>query len=226
MGMQMTDFAASRRQMVDCQVRTCDVTDPRLIAALQELPRERFVPGSLASVAYFDGDLPVGEAKDGHSPRCLLKPLVLAKLIQAAEISVGDHVLDIGCTTGYAAAVLARLAGSVVALDESPELLRRARSNLAELGIGNVTVVEGPLKNGWSAAAPYDAIIFNGATEIVPVDLARQLKDGGRLACVLGSAPGKAMLYRKVGGDLSGRSVFDAAAPVLPGFAATPEFVF
>jgi len=226
MGLQMTDFAAARRQMVDSQIRTCDVTDPRLIAALLDVPRELFVPGNLAGVAYLDGEVPLTAAMDGRSPRCLLRPMVLAKLIQAAEIGAGDHVLEIGCTTGYVSAVLARIAGSVVALDESPDLLRRARSNLAELGIGNVTVVQGPLKSGWAATAPYDAIILSGATEIVPADLARQLKDGGRIACVLGSAPGMAMVYRCMHGEISGRPVFNAAAPVLPGFSATPEFVF
>jgi protein-L-isoaspartate(D-aspartate) O-methyltransferase len=222
----MTDFAAARRQMVDSQVRTCDVTDPRLIGALLELPRERFVPGNLAAIAYLDGDVPLVEARLGRAPRCLLKPMVLAKLIQAAEIDPADNVLDVGCATGYSSAVLARLAGSVVALDEDPELVRRAKSNIAELGIGKVTVVEGPLKNGWPAAAPYDAIILNGATETVPRELSRQLKEGGRIACVLGSAPGKAMIYRSAHGEISGWAVFDAAAPLLPGFSTTPEFVF
>jgi protein-L-isoaspartate(D-aspartate) O-methyltransferase len=222
----MTDFAAARRQMVDSQVRTCDVTDARLITALLDLPRERFVPEALSSIAYLDGEIPLVDGKDGGPARCLLRPMIFAKLVQAAEIGEGDHVLDVGCATGYSAAVLARLAGSVVALEENPDLLRRARNNLAAFGDGRVTVVEGPLKDGWPAAAPYDAIILNGATEIVPSELGRQLKAGGRLVCTFGSTPGKAMLYRHAGGELSGQPVFDAAAPLLPGFAATPEFVF
>jgi len=184
------------------------------------------VPGPLSAIAYLDRDLPVVEAKAGAAPRCLLKPMVFAKLIQAAEVGAGDHVLDIGCTTGYSSAVLARLAASVVALDHDADLVRRAKSNLAELGITNVTVVEGPLTSGWAAAAPYDAIILNGAIETVPRELVRQLKEGGRLACVFGSAPGKAMIYRCAHGEISGQPAFDAAAPLLPGFAATPEFVF
>jgi protein-L-isoaspartate(D-aspartate) O-methyltransferase len=224
MGSPMIDFALARRQMVDSQVRTCDVTDLRLIAALSDLPRENFVPGTLAGIAYLDRDIPLVEAAKGRMARSLIKPMVFARMVQAADIAPGDHVLDVGCTTGYSAAVLARLAGTVVALEEDPELLRRARANLA--GIGNVAIAEGPLKNGWPAAGPYDAIILNGATEIVPRDFARQLKDGGRLACVMGSAPGRAMLFRCAHGELSGRAVFDAAAPLLPGFAAAAEFVF
>jgi protein-L-isoaspartate(D-aspartate) O-methyltransferase len=222
----MTDFAAERRQMVDSQVRTCDVTDLRLITALLEVPRERFVPEALSSIAYLDGEIPLVDGKDGGPARALLRPMIFAKLVQAAEIGEGGHVLDVGCASGYSSAVMARLADSVVALEEYPDLARRARTNLAALGDGKITVVEGPLKNGWPAAAPYDAIILEGATEIVPEELARQLKEGGRLVCTFGSTPGKATLYRYAGGELSGRPVFDATAPLLPGFAATPEFVF
>ena len=114
----MIDFAAARRMMVDGQVRTSDVTDLRLIAAMLEVPRERFVPAAKAALAYLDLDLPVKEGEAGAPVRRLLKPMVLAKLIQAAEIGAGDHVLDVGCATGYSSAVLARLAGSVVALEQ------------------------------------------------------------------------------------------------------------
>src|SRR5207253_10523479 len=110
----MTDFAAARRHMVDGQVRTADVTDRRILSAMLEIPRENFVPPGVAGLAYLDLDLAVGE---GDSRR-LLKPMVLAKLIQAADIASSDRVLDIGCGTGYAAAVLARIASEVVALDE------------------------------------------------------------------------------------------------------------
>jgi protein-L-isoaspartate(D-aspartate) O-methyltransferase len=223
----MTDFAAARRMMVDSQVRTSDVTDPRIIAAMLELPRERFVPESKAALAYLDLDLPVTEPTAGQAPRRLLKPMVLAKMVQAAAVSASDHVLDVGCATGYSSALLARLARSVVALEEDDALARRARENLKAVGADNATVVTGPLPQGWQAAAPYDVILLNGATEVLPQGLAAQLREGGRLAAVLGRAPaGQAMLYRRVGGDVSGWPVFDAAAPVLPGFAAPPAFVF
>jgi protein-L-isoaspartate(D-aspartate) O-methyltransferase len=153
--------------------------------------------------------------------------MVLAKMVQAAEVEASDHVLDVGCATGYSSALLSRLARSVVALEEDEALARLARENLKAVGAANVTIVTGPLTEGWPAAAPYDVIFVNGATEIVPQELARQLKAGGRLVAVLGRAPAsQAMLYRCVGGDISGWPIFDAAAPVLPGFVAPPAFVF
>jgi protein-L-isoaspartate(D-aspartate) O-methyltransferase len=221
----MTDFAAARRMMVDGQVRTSDVTDLRIVAAMLELPRERFVPQSKAALAYLDLDLPVTEP--GEAPRRLLKPMVLAKMVQAAAVSASDHVLDVGCATGYSSALLARLAPSVVALEEDDALARRARENLKAVGADTATVVTGPLTQGWQAAAPYDVILLNGATEVLPQGLAAQLREGGRLAAVMGRAPaGQVMLYRRVGGDVSGWPVFDAAAPLLPGFAAPAAFVF
>lgn len=215
----MTDFAAARRMMVDCQVRTTDVTDLRVISALEEVPRERFVPPGSAALAYLDIDLPLGGA------RRLLKPMVLAKLMQAAEIDPEDHALDAGCATGYGAAVLARVAGNVVALEEDKKLAAAASAALA--GIANVTLATGALAAGWPQAAPYDVILLEGATEVPPHALCAQLKDGGRLVCVLGSGPAaKAMLYRRSGDDVGGRPVFDAAAPLLPGFAKPPVFAF
>ncbi len=221
----MVDFAAARRMMVDGQVRTADVTDPRLLAALFELPRERFVPERGAALAYLDQDVPVAEP--GPQARRLLKPMVLAKLIQLAEIEPADRVLDVGCTTGYSTAVLAQLAGQVIGLEQDAGLARRAQDELARLGTANAKVVVGPLVAGWPAEGPYDVIVVTGSTEVVPDALLRQLKDGGRLVCVLGRGPGgKAMLYRAVGGAVSGRPAFDAAAPLLPGFAKPQSFVF
>jgi protein-L-isoaspartate(D-aspartate) O-methyltransferase len=134
-------------------------------------------------------------------------------------------VLDVGCATGYSSALVARLAGSVFALEEERSLARTAEHTLAEFP--NVKVVVGPLVTGWPLAEPYDVILMQGATEVVPDALLRQLKDGGRLVCVLGPGPQrKAMLYRKVDGDVSGRPMFDAAAPLLPGFQRAPTFVF
>ncbi len=179
----MTDFAAARRHMVDGQVRTADVTDLRVISAMLEVPRERFVPQTASALAYLDLDLPVGEG----ASRRLLKPMVLAKLIQAADIGATDRVLDVGCATGYAAAVLARIAGQVVALEQDAGLAKAARR-------GIVVAAECHRRQRaagrWLAtAAPYDVILLEGATEIEPQAFRRQLKDGGRLVCVLGSPP-------------------------------------
>jgi protein-L-isoaspartate(D-aspartate) O-methyltransferase len=221
----MFDFAAARRMMVDGQVRTADVTDPRLIAAMLDLPRERFFPEDKASLAYLDLDAVVSEP--GLVPRRLLKPMVLAKLIQAAAVGEGDRVLDVGCATGYSTGVLARLAGSVVGLEEEPALVRHATEALAETGTADARIVAGSLVRGFAEEGPYDVIMLEGAAEVVPDGLLDQLKNGGRLACVLQRGPaGKAMIYLRTGSDVSGRAVFEAAAGLLPGFAKSPEFVF
>jgi protein-L-isoaspartate(D-aspartate) O-methyltransferase len=221
----MLDFVVARRMMVDGQVRTADVTDLRILTALETLPRERFVPAQMAGLAYLDRDLPLTEATGGRPRRCLLKPMVLAKLVHALDLSADEHVLDVGCASGYSSALLARLAGSVVALEEEPELAKLATTSLAQEP--NVTVVSGPLSAGWSRSAPFDAILIGGAVETEPMELCRQLKDGGRLVCVLGPAPsGKAMMYRRDGSDISARPIFDASAALLPGFSKSPAFVF
>jgi protein-L-isoaspartate(D-aspartate) O-methyltransferase len=153
--------------------------------------------------------------------------MVLAKLIQAAEVNENDRVLDVACATGYSSAVLAQLAAEVVALEEDAVLARAAEDTLRTLAIGNVGVRTGALTAGVPAQGPYDVIVLNGAVEIMPEALPKQLKDGGRFVCVMRhGAVGRAMLYRSVGGDVSGRAVFDAAAPLLPGFARPPAFVF
>jgi len=220
----MIDFAAARRMMVDGQVRTADVTDPRLLSAMLDLPREQFFPEDKVSLAYLDIDVAVSEA--GLPVRRLLKPMVLAKLIQAAGIAETDHVLDVGCATGYSTALLAQLAGSVVGLEEDETLARQAAAMLTAAGAANAKVVTGPLSGGWPAEAPYDLILLEGATEVIPAGLIKQLKVGGRLACVIGRGPGKATIYQRTDTDFSGRAVFDAAAALLPGFAKPQEFVF
>jgi protein-L-isoaspartate(D-aspartate) O-methyltransferase len=189
------------------------------------LPRERFVPRDRAELAYLDRDIPVSAA--GRPVRRLLKPMVLAKLVQAADIGETDRVLDIGCATGYSSALLGRLAGSVIALEEDATLAEFAQKTFAALGAANVTVVTGALAAGWPAGGPYDVILLEGAGEVVPHGLRGQLKEGGRLICVIGRGPaGKAMLLRSLEGELSGRPLFDASASLLPGFAKAPEFVF
>lgn len=220
----MVDYAQARRTMVDGQVRTSDVTDLRIIAALQEVPRERFVPEARRAIAYLDSDVPVSEA---GAPRALLKPMVFAKLLQAAEIGQTDRVLDVGCATGYSSAVLAKLAARVVALEEDAALARRASETFAALGVANVLAAAGPLTAGWPDEAPYDAIVLQGATEVAPEALLAQLRDGGRLVAVVGRGPmGKATIYRMAAGHATALPLFDAAAPLLPGFVRPPAFVF
>lgn len=218
----MTDYTAARLNMVESQVRPNKVTDLRLISAMMELPRERFVPDAQRGVAYVDEDLPLGGA------RFLLEPMVLARLIQTARVQPDDVVLEIGAGTGYDAAVLARLARRVVALESDAALMRRATDALASLGIDNVTLVSGPLTDGCAAHAPYDVILFGGTVEQVPRRIAEQLAEGGRLVAVVAppGEPGRATLFTKVAGVLSHRIVFDAGSRLLPGFQLEPGFAF
>jgi protein-L-isoaspartate(D-aspartate) O-methyltransferase len=216
------DFAVARRMMVDGQILTRDVFDPNLLAVMLEVPRERFVPAAQASVAYVDRNVPV--TADGS--RCLLQPMVLARLVQAADISDGDHVLDVGCATGYSSAILARLAQTVVALEQDADLAAFARRALGELA-PQVKVVEGSLTAGWPSLGPYDVILLDGAAEVIPQALFNQLKDGGRLVGIVGNGPAsRAMIYWSVWGEISGRPIIEAGGPLLPGFAKPPMFVF
>ncbi|HWL04665.1 MAG TPA: protein-L-isoaspartate O-methyltransferase [Xanthobacteraceae bacterium] len=219
----MTDFATRRRMMVDSQVRPSDVTDLRLIGVMEALPRESFLPPAVQSLAYLDLDL----APVSGSARRMLKPMVLSRLVQAAAVGRGDRVLDVGCLTGYSSALLAQLGGAVVALDDDPALTAAAARCLAAVGQLDVVVETGPLPAGAPQHGPYDVILVNGACADEPESLLAQLADGGRLACVQGAGPvGRATLYLRTG-DLVGRRVlFDAVAPVLPGFAKEAGFVF
>jgi protein-L-isoaspartate(D-aspartate) O-methyltransferase len=217
----MFDSAVARRNMVDGQVRTADVTSPELISAMLTVPRERFVPPSRADQAYLDGEVPVAEG------RALLRPMVFAKLLQASRVRREDSVLDVGCGAGYSSAVLARLSKSVVALEEDATMAREARKNLAEVNAGEVALAVGPLIAGWPSAAPYDLIFLDGATEIVPQTLGDQLKPDGRLTCIFGRPPAsRAMIFHLIEGELVGLPIFDAAGPILPGFVAPAAFVF
>ena len=217
----MVDFAQARRAMVDSQVRPHDVTDLRIIAALLEVPRERFFPPAKRALAYLDAEVPV------VGTRALLKPMVFAKLLQATGIGATDRVLDVGCATGYSAGVLAKLAGEVVALEEDAAMARVAGETLAQIDAKNLSVVSGALAAGWAERAPYDVIVLEGAAEVVPDSLLSQLKIGGRLVAVVGLGPmGKATLYRRAGARATAQPVFDAAAPPLPGFAKPAAFVF
>jgi protein-L-isoaspartate(D-aspartate) O-methyltransferase len=219
----MFDFADARRKMIDCQLRPVDVTQYDLLMAMLEVPRERFVPPASAEIACRDSDIKVGD----DTTRCLLRPEVLARLVQAAQIGRADRVLVVGCTTGYSAAVIARLAGKVVALENDEGLTRRARETLAAVDAAEVAVVYGPLAQGWSARAPYDVILVDGAIEVEPTELLAQLAEGGRLIAIIDRGrAGRATVYRRDRGDVSAVPVFNAAAPILPGFEKAAEFVF
>ncbi len=216
----MADFATLRRTMVDGQIRTADVTDRPLIQAMLDVPRERFVPTAQSGLAYLDLDLPVADGS-----RRLLKPMVLARMVQALQLSPTQRVLDVGAATGYAAAVMAQMGALVVALEENPELARHAKANLRDLS--NVEVVGGRLVDGYPTNAPYDSILVEGAIEQDPDRLCRQLANGGALVCIWGAGPAsKVVLYRRDEDDITPRTLFDAAGTPLPGFAKPAAFAF
>jgi protein-L-isoaspartate(D-aspartate) O-methyltransferase len=222
----MTDSKLQRLNMVESQVRTSDVTDRRIIKAMLEVPREKFVPAAYASMAYMDEPVPVG-AGNGANPRELLAPRAFAKLVQLAEIGSEAGVLDVGCATGYSTAVLARIAKRVVAVEVDADLAQTARRLLGEHGSGNATVIEGPLSAGAPAEAPFAVIFVNGAVQVVAPALLEQLEEGGRLVALVAEGNvSRAHIWRRGGKAFDERPAFEAGAGLLPGFERPVGFVF
>ncbi len=222
----MADVALQRKNMVESQVRPNDVTDRRIINAMLNVPREAFLPTALKPIAYIDETLPLVKAADGAPARGLMAPRVFAKLVQLAEVSESDIVLDVGGLTGYSAAVIARLAQTVVVLESDPALAETATKALEELGVDNAAVVTGDLEVGYPSEGPYDAIIVEGTIDAMPPGLLDQLKDGGRLVAIESGIPSEAVIWRRMGRTFDRRIAFEAAAPVVPGFQKKREFVF
>ena len=217
----MSDFAARRRRMVDTQVRPSDVTKFPIIDAMLTIPRERFVPDALRETAYMGEHLPLGDG------RYVLDPRVLAKMLEFADIDPADLVLDIGCGLGYSAAVAARLAEAVVAVEDSADRVAEAERLLADADADNVAVVEGPLAEGAAKHGPYDVIMVQGGVETVPEALTQQLKDGGRIVAIFEAGKlGTVKVGHYIDGEMSWRDAFNADAPLLPGFEGVQDFVF
>jgi protein-L-isoaspartate(D-aspartate) O-methyltransferase len=220
----MTDFALSRRNMIDGQLRPNRVTNVQLLAAIADLPRERFLPEGLRSVAYADDDVPLGNG------RYLMEPMVLARMLQVLQAQPEDRALVVASGPGYGSALLARLVKDVVAVEADPGLAGSAEQTIKGLGIANVRQVVGRMEEGCAAGAPYDLILIEGAVQHVPPAIIEQLAEGGRLATVIAAASvgvlGVAQLMVKEGGIATGRPIFDAGTPALPGFAPPPRFTF
>ncbi|MDE2113196.1 MAG: protein-L-isoaspartate O-methyltransferase [Alphaproteobacteria bacterium] len=217
----MPDYAAQRANMVETQLSTNDVGDPNIQSAMGEVLREQFVPASKRVTAYCD--LPI-EVAPG---RYLLDPRSFAKLLVMADLKPTDRVLDVGCATGYSSAVLARLAKSVVSLDQDADLVRLASDLLPAMGVKNATVVQGSLIDGVKSSAPYDVIVVNGGIEEPPQALLSQLIEGGRLVAVIQKGTyGRAHLFVREKGCIGSRVGFDASVPVLAGFKKAVGFVF
>lgn len=217
----MSDFASRRTVMVDTQVRPADVTKYPIIEAMLTVPREVYVPGAKREAAY------VGENVEIGAGRVMLDPRTLAKMLDALDIQPDELVLDIGCGLGYSTAVVARLAEAVVGVEEDEDLARDAHDLLSAEGVDNAVVVAAPLAAGSPKHGPFDVIMLQGAAETVPQIILDQLKDGGRIGCLfLEKTLGVCRVGYKIGGDITWRYAFNAAAPVLPGFSAPRGFVF
>lgn len=220
----MSDFETARQNMVDGQLRPTKVTDGLLLDAMAQLPRELFVEKSRQGIAYVDEDLEVAPG------RYLMEPVVLARMVQALELTPADSVLVVGTATGYDAALIGSLAGPVVAVESDSGLADQASMVINHLGIDNVAVVEGPMSRGFAEQAPYDVVFFCGSVEKIPDDIVRQLAPNGRMTAVMGGAEngvlGRACLMHRSGNGLSQRALFDAGTRPLPGFAKEAVFAF
>lgn len=215
----MSDFDKAREQMVDCQIRPADVTDRRILGAFQTVPRHAFTPRPKLAAAYADSEVATGDK------RSMMRPRDLAKLIQAADIQPDELVLTIAGGRGYSSALLAKLAETVVALEDDADSIKRATELLTDVGANNAVVIEGDLKAGVPDQGPFDVIFVDGSVEEVPSAWLDQLADNGRLVVVLRRGPvGKATVFTKSGAGIGERCVFDAQVSPLPGFQRARAF--
>lgn len=217
------DFAQARLNMVEGQLRPNGVVDPRVIEAMLSLPRENCLPPHQHVRAYLDADVPLATG------RWLMAPMVLARLVQAAELRASDRALVVAAGAGFGAALMARLAGPVLAL-EAPERLNALRAGLEALGATAVVAVGGPVAEGWPAEAPYDVILIEGGVEFVPEAVLAQLAEGGRLVTVETTGQpgvlGRAVRWVRIAGVATRLELFDAGTPLLPEFRRPRRFVF
>jgi protein-L-isoaspartate(D-aspartate) O-methyltransferase len=212
------NYEQMRRAMVTSQLRTTGVNDPRVLAAMGEVPRERFVPAERRGIAYAETLVPLGNG------RFLNAPMALGKLLVEAAPQAGERALVVGAATGYAAAVLARLVGSVVAVEEDPQLAASAKAALKD---SSVKLVEGPLAKGHKRTAPYDVILIDGAVETIPDALVDQLADGGRLvASIVEEGVQRLAIGRRAGEGFGTVTFADVASAPLPGFERPRNFTF
>lgn len=216
-------FANSRRNMVDCQLRPNKVTDERVLDAFGSIPREQFVSRSQRAVAYVDEDLPLSGG------RSMMEPMVLSRLVQALEVQAHHSVLIVGGSTGYAAAIMARLADSVISIEARAQLVEKSQEILVACGLDNAVAVKGRLTDGFAKEAPYQRILIEGSVEAVPDMLLDQLSPDGLLAAVwrpAGHPVGVASLWSRSAGSFARKPLFDAQVPRLDEFRTKREFVF
>ena len=177
----MTDFSELRERMVRRQIEARGITDPAILAAFREVPREAFVAPAQAHLAYDDHPLPI------EAGQTISQPYIVALMIEAAAIGQGDKVLEVGAGSGYAAAVMSRIAAQVIGIERQPYLVEVARERLRRLGYDNVAILEGDGTRGCADEAPFDAILAAASGSHVPQPLVDQLAEGGRLVMPVGN---------------------------------------
>ncbi|SNY93288.1 protein-L-isoaspartate(D-aspartate) O-methyltransferase [Cohaesibacter sp. ES.047] len=215
----MVGTSKARRQMVDTQIRTTDVTAYNVLDAFLTVPRELFVPSSSKAFAYSDADIRISDE------RIMMQPSPLAKLLQLADIATDDLVLVIAASSGYSAALVSHLANTVVAVENDEDLVQRAQDTISDLGYDNVAVISGDLAEGVSSEGPYDVILIEGTVGQVPQHLLEQLKDGGRLVTVDGNdRRAEAVKILRTGDHFSRIAAFDTNAPILKEFSKPETF--
>ncbi len=216
------DFAAARKHLVDSQVRTNDVTDPRILRAFETVERERFLPSELRAQAYVDREVPYAPG------RSMLTARDHAKLLAALDIGAGDLVLDVASGTGYSAALLSQLGEMIVAVEKDDALAAKAQENWSAAGVVNAAVVNADPAAGAPKQGPYDVIVIAGAIEVEPSALLKQLKDGGRLGAIMRKGGvAKGVVWRRSGSAIAAHEIFDASARIVaPCFAQPKAFVF
>ena len=223
----MQDLAIARSRMVDNQLRTNEVFDQRILEAMSRIPREAFLPVSKRSTAYIDDNICVKDGDVEHAARYMLKPTVIARLLELAELKADDLVLVVGSSVGYSAAVIAQIVESVVGVEEDESLVQESLNVTSELGTDNLAILSNKMSEGLEEEGPYDVIFINGAVEKVPELLFKQLRDGGRLVAVVGlGLAAQATMYRKSGDLVSGIPKFNASVPLLPGMELPKSFEF
>lgn len=217
----MVDYSTARRRMVDNQLRTSNVTDRRILAAMEDVPRERFLPDARRALAYVDA------VHDLGGGRFLAAPAPFAKLLQLAEVDHTDTVLDVGAGSGYSVVVLARLARQVTGIESDAGLVAQANELLGELGVSNASVNQGTLDGTGQPRDAFDVVLVEGAVAEVEDALFGLLKDGGRLvALVSRNGAGVAHVYVRSGDKVTARAEFNTAMPPLVAGPREVEFQF
>jgi protein-L-isoaspartate(D-aspartate) O-methyltransferase len=217
----ITSPEEARYGMVEGQIRPNNVQDNRVIDAMSSVRREKFVPKSLAGVAYIDEDLEISEG------RYIMEPMVFARMLDAVQVKEGEHVLDIACARGYSSAVFSILAESVVSLEEDEELVKLATDTLAAEDYNNVAVVQGDMTKGLKKQGPFDLIFIGGMVDEVRDELLAQLSENGRLLCILNEKGfGRVVLMTYKNNIKATRVLFDASIPALKSFSMKKTFLF